>query len=183
MQFNKDELKQILVNTKDYERNDYLDKYVNLIWENREQIRIKYFTQKHHFIPVSHYGNSSGAIERKKVEKIADADSFNFRINLLYKDHILAHYYLSKCAITYKAISSNCKALRNILRNNIYQKNSNYIAEKELLLKLEDIQQAYVKGAKAYELSLTEEQKKTTLLETFRNSKKSCERIYGRRAW
>lgn len=31
MQFNKDELKQILVNTKDYERNDYLDKYVNLI--------------------------------------------------------------------------------------------------------------------------------------------------------
>lgn len=155
----ENELKTILIETADYQANEYLDKYIQLLIANYNQKYIKYYTQKHHFIPVSHYKISYSLPDRKAAEKIADNDPKNFKINLLYKDHVLAHYYLSKCAISYRAISINCKALRNVLRNKYYQKADYYIEERDLLLQLEDIQQAYTYGAKAYQKSLSEEQK------------------------
>lgn len=155
----ENELKTILLETADYQDNEYLDKYIQLMIDNYTQEYIKYHTQKHHFIPVSHYGLSSGMSNRKVSEKLADNDPKNFKINLLYKNHVLAHYYLSKCAISYRAISINCKALQHILGNMYYQRLNYYIEEKNLLLKLDGLQEAYTNGAKAYQKSLTEEQK------------------------
>lgn len=159
LNFTKSELKTNLIATGEYGDNEYLDKYIDLLFDNQDQVYIKYQTQKHHFIPVANYGNTSSNTLRSHAEKLADADIKNFKIDLLYKYHVLAHYYLSRCAITPRSVSINCKALRNVLRNTYYQKLANYIEERDLLLKLKGIQEAYSIGTKAYEASLTDEQK------------------------
>lgn len=67
--------------------NIYLDKYIDLILSNRETAAKKFQTQKHHVIPVCFF----------KLAGIPVDNSANNTVNLLYKDHVLAHYYLSLC--------------------------------------------------------------------------------------
>lgn len=82
------ELKTKLLATNCFEANEYLDKYCKLIIDNLEKRREKYKTQKHHIIPRCYFRLNNLEIDNSK-ENI---------INLLYKDHILAHYYLTLCS-------------------------------------------------------------------------------------
>ena len=64
-------------------RNKYFYLYKNLITNNSNTCKEKFKTQKHHIIPL-------------KISKILGIDNTP-TVNLLYKDHILAHYYLCLC--------------------------------------------------------------------------------------
>ena len=80
----KEKLKEKLLNTNYFKDNKWLDKYCKLI-ESNNNIKIeKDKTQTHHIIPQCYYKLINQNIDNSKENKI----------NLLYKDHILAHYYL-----------------------------------------------------------------------------------------
>lgn len=68
--------------------NKYLDKYVNLIESNLNTRREKFKTQRHHTVPKYYF----------KINNLPTDNSKENLVNLLYKDHVLAHYYLAKCA-------------------------------------------------------------------------------------
>ena len=84
---NHQELKTKLLTIEDIYYNNYLEKYINLILDNLNTPKEKYKTQCHHIIPKCYFKNNNLSID----------DSSNNKVNLLYKDHILAHYYLCLC--------------------------------------------------------------------------------------
>ena len=81
------DIKNELLTRNLVEENSYLDKYVQLIENNISTKAIKYCTQRHHIIPVCAY----------KLAHCKTNNSEENIVNLIYKDHILAHYYLSLC--------------------------------------------------------------------------------------
>lgn len=78
------ELKIKILNTNCFINNEYLDKYCELIINNLATEKEKYKTQNHHIIPQCYYEINNLIINNSKENLV----------NLLYKDHILAHYYL-----------------------------------------------------------------------------------------
>jgi hypothetical protein len=54
-------------------------------------------TQAHHAIPVNSYWTSDAPYDRKEASKLSEADETNFEVNLLYRDHLLIHSYLTMC--------------------------------------------------------------------------------------
>lgn len=67
-----------------------MDKYVELIEINKDTKKQKFKTNKHHIIPKSYF----------KLNKLEVDNSRENLVNLQYKDHILAHYYLINCCET-----------------------------------------------------------------------------------
>ena len=90
-------LKEKLLGLDIFEDNEYLDFYCELIEKNRETKRERFKTEKHHVIPVIYYKQKYHLSSREDAELMADADENNFKINLKFLDHILAHYYLYLC--------------------------------------------------------------------------------------
>lgn len=80
-------LKSCLLKTAHFIDNEYLDQYCSLISQNKDQRKIKYQTQKHHILPRCYFKLINLEIDNSKENLV----------NLLYKDHILAHYYLCLC--------------------------------------------------------------------------------------
>ena len=83
------DLKQKLLALAIVEDNEYLDKYISIIITNYKTARTKYKTQKHHIVPRAVYAHNKEPLD----------NSITNIVNLQYKDHILAHYYLYMCAI------------------------------------------------------------------------------------
>lgn len=83
-------LKEKLLNLDIVIDNEYLDKYCDLIELNRETKKEKFKTQTHHIIPRCYYNHNETVINNSK----------NNLVNLSYKNHVLVHYYLVKCAKT-----------------------------------------------------------------------------------
>ena len=81
-------LRSKLLDTKLFIENIYFDQYINLVQLNKEKLKEKFVTQSHHIIPRCYYIHNSLAID----------ESSNNLVNLEYKDHLLAHYYLSLCS-------------------------------------------------------------------------------------
>ena len=81
------EIKVKLLNTNYFIDNEYLDKYCELIELNKDTKKERPKTQSHHIVPVSYF----------KLSKLPIDNSKENRVNLLYKDHILVHYYLCLC--------------------------------------------------------------------------------------
>lgn len=77
--------------------NEYLDKYIALIEANLETRRDRKRTQAHHAIPVKSYWTSNEPYKRTEALKLAKADSLNFEVHLLYKDHVIIHSLLTLC--------------------------------------------------------------------------------------
>lgn len=75
--------------------NEYLDFYCELINKNINNIKEENKTELHHIIPRAVYKlsgiESASKAPNKQVNK-------NNLVNLKYKDHLLAHYYLCLCA-------------------------------------------------------------------------------------
>ena len=67
--------------------NEYLNFYVELINKNLNTPITKYKTQKHHIIPRKFY----------YFKKLPENNDSSNLVNLVYKEHILAHYYLALC--------------------------------------------------------------------------------------
>lgn len=80
-----------------YLDNEWLDKYLEMIEANLETKKSKRITQTHHAIPVNAYWTSYKPYNRSEALKLARADTINFEINLLYKDHLIIHSYLTLC--------------------------------------------------------------------------------------
>lgn len=98
-------LKQKLLNIGLVRDNVYLDKYVELIINNSNTPHIKYKTQKHHIIPRHYYEHNGLPVDNTKHNTV----------ELLYSDHILAHYYLYKCSANDFFVGCNCSALRRMV--------------------------------------------------------------------
>ena len=102
-----EQLKNSLIATGCFEANEYLTQYVELCINNINAPKQKGQTNKHHTIPLAYYIKEYNLQNRHEAEHFARCDKNNFIVNLLFKDHILAHYYLSLCAtdiFKYKAI-------------------------------------------------------------------------------
>lgn len=89
------------------EPNEFLEKYINLIENNRGTRKIRFKTQKHHVIPKYYF-------KENKLELDNSSDNV---VNLYYKDHILAHYYLCLCSKTDKQRYQNFISLRHVYNN------------------------------------------------------------------
>lgn len=68
--------------------NEYLDRYVHLMCSNVGRIREVHKTQRHHITPRYYYKHTKSAVDNSE-------DNI---INLLFKDHIIAHCYLMLCS-------------------------------------------------------------------------------------
>ena len=90
-------LKEKLLSLDVFLDNEYLDFYCTLIENNKNTKKEKFKTERHHFIPVDYYKIKNNLKTRKEALSIADRDVNNFKVNLYYKDHVLAHYYLYFC--------------------------------------------------------------------------------------
>ena len=77
-----------LKNTNLFINNTYFKKYIQLIQDNLETKRQPFKTQRHHIIPLVAF----------KLYNLPGKDAADNIVNLLYKDHILAHYYLALCS-------------------------------------------------------------------------------------
>ncbi len=91
------DLKKKLINTLSCEENEYLDLYVQLILENRDNTKIKYENQKHHIIPKFYFRTNNLPIDNSQ-ENVVFLSHYN---------HCLAHYYLYHCTSgTYKSANA-----------------------------------------------------------------------------
>lgn len=120
--------------------NEYLDKYIELINNNLKTPKQTYKTQIHHIIPRYYF----------KCCNLKIDDTKQNLVNLFFKDHILAHYYLTKCSSTDYYKYSNLLALQYMLNGelnfsqdilldiqNEYEKTRNYIREKNPMFNLD----------------------------------------------
>ena len=139
---NKVIMKTILLQFEDIIDNIYLQKYIDLILANINTEKIKFKTQSHHFIPVSYYKAKYNIKVRKEAQKLADEDSNNFKVSLLYKDHVLAHYYLALCSRG-KLRYQNENAIFHVLGNVNYIKDVNYLNECLFIKSLDKYQELY----------------------------------------
>ena len=82
------ELKIKLLNTNYFIDNEYLDKYCELVKQNEFTKKQENKTNNHHILPKSYF---------KMLGLPVDNSPENL-VHVLYKDHIIIHYYLCLCA-------------------------------------------------------------------------------------
>lgn len=80
-------LKEHLLSHQGFSDNIYLDSYVRLIERNRRTQRRPGSTNMHHIVPRSWF-----RINGQEVD-----NTLRNLVNLTYRDHVLAHYYLCLC--------------------------------------------------------------------------------------
>lgn len=118
--------------------NEYLDKYCSLMLDNKHTKREKAKTQRHHIVPRYFFDYEKKECDNRK-ENI---------VNLLYKDHLLAHYYLALCSKEEEFILKNILSLKYVLSNKVVRSN------KELLDELNKFICSQDKYQEAYEASM-----------------------------
>jgi hypothetical protein len=82
------DLKLKLLATDYFEDTDFLDKYVDLIFINQHTLKDSFRTQSHHIVP---------RCLAEALGQEVDNSTGNL-VNLIYRDHILAHYYLMRAS-------------------------------------------------------------------------------------
>lgn len=87
-----------------YQDNKYLADYLELIERNMTTAKNSISTQAHHVIPVKEFKDSvdfnkdgDSRYRWHASINVAELDEANFRVNLLYKDHLAAHNLLALC--------------------------------------------------------------------------------------
>lgn len=131
-------LKTTLLSKEGFIDNDYLELYCRLIERNIRTIRKPRLTNKHHIIPKAWFKLNYQEID----------NSLSNLVNLIYREHVLAHYYLCLCTegplkwanelaficlISRKKLSApdrqlicNLPAYNNIYEDYLQNKHSNY---------------------------------------------------------
>ena len=126
-------IKKRLLETGVVDDNEYLSKYIELIESNVNTKHISFKTQRHHIIPKCYF---------KLVNKQCDDSKENI-VYLLYKDHVLAHYYLSLCSKDNEFKFNNICALKYCLNHRDYKKQDFYKDERHVLEQLDYLQELY----------------------------------------
>ena len=95
----KDEIKVKLVEAG-YIDNEYMDRYADLMLLNLLTKKERGKTQVHHIIPVNTIKKDDediwgGQLRYQRIKQARKEKSDS--VNLLYKDHLLAHAYLTLC--------------------------------------------------------------------------------------
>lgn len=90
-----DEIKDVLLNLGIFIDNESFNSYVKLISDNRTTKQEKHKTERHHIVPRAYF-KKLGYSDYSSWRVRSDVNINNI-VNLLYKDHILAHYYLCLC--------------------------------------------------------------------------------------
>lgn len=80
-------LKETLLKSGFIEDNIWLNEYIALITLNLNNEIIKGETQRHHIIPKFYY-----TLKQLPINNLTEN-----LVNLSYRDHVLAHYYLARC--------------------------------------------------------------------------------------
>lgn len=91
----KQDLKIKLLQTNYFDDNEYLNTYIDIIFNNLNTKYIKGKTQRHHYIPICYYKDIYKAKNRKEAEIISDSLGDNLIVNLYYSDHVKVHCLLS----------------------------------------------------------------------------------------
>ena len=130
--------KEFLLEHSGFIDNEYLDQYLLLIQRNIRTKQKPRITNKHHIIPKSWF-----KINHKEID-----NSLRNLVNLDYRNHVLAHYYLCLCTennlqyanelaffclftrkklnIVDKQLINNLPLYNNIYENYKFRKNQNY---------------------------------------------------------
>lgn len=116
--------------------NIYLDKYMDLLFANKDQNKEKGVTHAHHIIPKYYFSNNNIPVD----------DSADNVINLKYSDHILSHYYLSQCSTSSYYVFCNVCAIKHLVGNNMSKIDSYSILES--LLDLQELYEDYASSRK-----------------------------------
>ena len=126
-------IKEELLSTGYFINNEYLDLYVKHIEKNLTTKEDKPRTQKHHIVPKRCYEllNCSNKKFINRKENL---------VNLLYKDHILAHYYLALCAKQDEFKFGCMFAFYRMTQENPYKFD---ISDVEKLDKFQELQELY----------------------------------------
>ena len=120
-----------------FEENEYFYKYCKLIEDNTETKREKYKTQKHHIIPKCFF----------RYNNLEEDNSNTNIVNLLYKDHVLAHCYLVLASKENKFKYDNMCAVYRVISS--FRKKDII----DLMLNLKEVQLAYENSAEARRLN------------------------------
>lgn len=83
------DIKQTLLKHSGFVNNDYLDLYCRLVERNTRTAIKHRVTNSHHIIPKAWF----------KLNKQTVDNSQTNLVNLVYRDHVLAHYYLCLCTV------------------------------------------------------------------------------------
>lgn len=102
----KEELRLALLSTKEFNDNDYLDKYCELL-VTCETEKLVYQTQAHHIIPRCYFRKTGVPVDNSDKNVI----------NLLHKDHVKAHIYLALCSSSAYMKSANKRAVTYALNH------------------------------------------------------------------
>lgn len=108
--------------------NEYLTEYINLI---TTYTLVAGYSEQHHMIPIAYYFkkyNCKSKWEAKR--KYADKDPQNRLVQLLYKDHIKAHWLLYNCTTGYLK-QANAKAYKRMLNEKYTYKFEHRLTDKE----------------------------------------------------
>ena len=126
-------VKDLLLSCDMFINNSYLDRYAELIRNNLKLNKQPFKTNLHHIIPKCYY----------KLKGIDIDDSITNKVNLLYVDHIRAHYYLCRC--TTGELQTKCYTAFNFTLN----KYKHIIDDIENEFDLTFLQDMYVKFCEA----------------------------------
>jgi len=126
-------IKEKLLATNVILDNEYLSKYIELVKTNLNTKQARFKTQSHHIIPRCYF----------KILGIPCDNSSENTIHLLYKDHVLAHYYLCLCSKDAEFKYNNICALKYCLNHRDYKKQDFYIEERHVLEQLDGLQKLY----------------------------------------
>lgn len=124
----RDDLKSRLLSTSYFVDNGFLDKYVNLIYDNRLEKHEKRYSQCHHGFPK--------CVSKKLGESIDDSKENLFELK--FSVHVLAHVYLSLCSIDDDIKRANVVAYKWMSCGLIEDVNS-----PDIFLEIEKLQNVY----------------------------------------
>ena len=120
-------IKEYFLNLGIFNDNKYLDLYVNLINNNINTRKEKFKTQQHHIIPVCYY----------KLNNLPINNSRQNLINLLFKNHILAHCYLVLASKENQFKYYNYAAINKLISHRDFKD------VKSFIYNMEEVQLAY----------------------------------------
>lgn len=128
-------LKERMVEEYGFVDNMYLELYCKLVACNTETPQEKYVTNVHHIIP------------RYLFTSTLDCDEPSNLVNLLFRDHLLAHMYLLMCSASSTSKLANMAAIR-LLTNNHSFKHEDVAQLFENADSLSSYQRAYEEASK-----------------------------------
>lgn len=113
-------MKQKLLSLGVFKDNEYLDKYVNLITNNKQTKKEKFITECHHIIPRVYY---------KSTKQRIDNSAENL-VHLKYCDHVLAHCLLALSFDDTYLVSASVDSVYAVLNSfDIYSSLEEFVSE------------------------------------------------------